>query len=72
MPGWNTEVVFPLYLALSEMMIKWSKNEKLDNEDIEKVKTLQAKIEKLLNGEMVGEPRKKNTTKFTDESEDEN
>ena len=53
-------------------MIKWSKNEKLDNEDIVKVKTLQAKIEKLLNGEMVGEPRKKNTTKFTDESEDEN
>ena len=72
LPGWNTEVVFPLYLTLSEMMIKWSKNEKLDNEDIEKVKTLQAKIEKLLNGEMVGEPRKKNTTKFTDESEDEN
>ena len=72
LPGWNTEVVFPLYLTLSQMMIKWSKNEKLDNEDIEKVKTLQAKIEKLLNGEMVGEPRKKNTTKFTDESEDEN
>ena len=72
LPGWNTEVVFPLYLTLSEMMIKWSKNEKLDNEDIEKVKTLQAKIEKLLNGEMVGEPRKKNTTKFTDESDDKN
>lgn len=71
MPGWNTEVVFPLYLALSEMMIKWSKNEKLDDEYIEKVKTLQNKIEKLLNGEMVGEPRKKNTTKFINKSKSE-
>ena len=71
MPGWNTEVVFPLYLTLSEMMIKWSKNEKLDNDDIEKLTLLQAKIEKLLNGGMVGEPRKKNTTKFMDEPKSE-
>ena len=71
LPGWNTEVVFPLYLTLSEMMIKWSKNEKLDDDDIEKLTLLQAKIEKLLNGGMVGEPRKKINTKFTNETEDE-
>ena len=71
LPGWNTEVVFPLYLTLSEMMIKWSKNEKLDNDDIEKLTLLQNKIEKLLRGEMVGEPRKKINTKFTDEPKDE-
>ena len=71
MPGWNTEVVFPLYLTLSEMMIKWSKNEKLDNDDIEKLTLLQDKIEKLLRGEMVGEPRKKINTKFTNKTEDE-
>jgi len=67
LPGWNTEVVFPLYLTLSEMMIKWSKDEKLNNEDIEKLKNLQDKIQKLLRGEMVGEPRKKINTKFTSE-----
>ena len=71
LPGWNTEVVFPLYLTLSEMMIKWSKNEKLDDDDIEKLILLQDKIEKLLRGEMVGEPRKKINTKFTDELKDE-
>ena len=36
LPGWNTEVVFPLYLTLSEMMIKWTKDEKLNDADIER------------------------------------
>jgi len=68
LPGWNTEVVFPLYLTMSEMMIKWSKNEKPDNADIEKLKTIQDKIEKLLDGEMVGEPRKKESSKYVDDT----
>ncbi len=72
LPGWNTEVVFPLYLTLSEMMIKWSKDEKLNNEDIEKLKNLQDKIQKLLRGEMVGEPRKKINTKFTSKEKTDN
>jgi len=67
LPGWNTEVVFPLYLTMSEMMIKWSKNEKPDNADIEKLKIIQDKIEKLLDGEMVGEPRKKESSKYVDD-----
>ena len=72
LPGWNTEVVFPLYLTLSEMMIKWSKDEKIKNEDIEKLKNLQDKIQKLLRGEMVGEPRKKINTKFTSKEKTDN
>lgn len=71
LPGWNTEVVFPLYLTLSEMMIKWSKDEKLDDEHIEKLKNLQDKIQKLLLGEMVGEPRKKINTKFRNKEKSE-
>ena len=65
LPGWNTEVVFPLYLTLSEMMIKWSKNEKLSDGDVKKLQVLQDKIERLLKGEMVGEPRKKHETRFS-------
>ena len=64
LPGWNTEVVFPLYLTLSEMMIKWTKDEKLNDADIEKLQVLQDKIQKLLRGEMVGEPRKKIDTTY--------
>ena len=64
LPGWNTEVVFPLYLTLSEMMIKWSKNEKLSDGDVKKLQVLQDKIQKLIRGGIVGEPRKKHETTF--------
>tara|TARA_B100001146_G_C15906692_1_gene316953 strand:+ start:54 stop:560 length:507 start_codon:yes stop_codon:yes gene_type:complete len=63
-PGWQTEVVFPLYLTLSEMMIKWSKDEKLGDDDVKKLESLQDTIQKLLKGEMVGEPRKKIDTMY--------
>jgi hypothetical protein len=68
LPGWNTEVVFPLYHTLSKMMIKWTKDEKLSAEDIKKLESLQGKIEKLLEGEMVGEPRKKIDTTFEEKN----
>ena len=64
LPGWNTEVVFPLYLTLSEMMIKWSKNEKFNDGDIKELQVLQDKIQKLIRGGIVGEPRKKHETTF--------
>tara|TARA_B100000029_G_scaffold507211_2_gene591378 strand:+ start:976 stop:1467 length:492 start_codon:yes stop_codon:yes gene_type:complete len=64
LPGWNTEVVFPLYLAISEMMIKWSKNEKLEDAEIDRLKDLQEKIQELLKGGMIGEPRKKSDSTF--------
>ena len=68
LPGWNTEVVFPLYLTLSEMMIKWTKDEKFNDDDIKKLRVLQDNIQKLLRGEMVGEPRKKIDTTFKREN----
>ncbi len=57
--GWNSEVVFPFYLSLSNMMIKWSKNEKLDDVEIENLQKLQEKMNKLIKGDYVGNPRKK-------------
>ena len=66
LPGWNTEVVFPLYLTLSEMMIKWSKDEKLTDDDIKQLNDLKEKIQKLLRGEMVGQPRKKLNSEFSE------
>lgn len=57
-PGFNKEVVFPLYLMLSKMMIKWSKNEKLSDEEINEITELQKKIDVLLKGGYVGKPQK--------------
>ena len=43
------------------------KNEKLSDGDVKKLQVLQDKIERLLKGEMVGEPRKKHETRFRPE-----
>lgn len=54
-PGWNKEVVFPLYLLLTTTLIKLSKNEKLSDEEIKEMTELQYKINKLLEGGYLGE-----------------
>jgi len=40
----NTEVLFPLYLKMSEMLIKLSNNEKLSEKEIEDIQTLQNEL----------------------------
>ncbi len=57
--GWNTQVVFPLYLSMTNMMIKWSKNEKLSEQEIKELNNLQEKINILIKGGYVGNPKKK-------------
>ena len=57
--GWNTEVVFPLYMTITNMMIKWSKNEKLTEQEIAELQSLQEKINTLIKGGFVGNPKKK-------------
>ena len=53
-PGWQKEVVFPAFLQITEMLLKSSKNEKLTEEDIKKIKDLQEKLNILINGGHVG------------------
>ncbi len=53
-PGWQKEVVFPAFLQMTEMLLKSSKNEKLTEEDIKKIKDLQEKLNILINGGHVG------------------
>lgn len=57
-PGYNVEVIFPIYLALTNYMIKWSKNEKLTNDEIDKLNELQKKINILIDGGFVGNPKR--------------
>ena len=52
--GWNQAVVFPFYLSLSNMMIKWSRNEKLTVEEIKELQDLQKTMMKLIKGGYVG------------------
>lgn len=57
-PGWYIEVQFPLYLALTNMILKSSKNEKLTDEELNEMTELQKKIEILMKGGYVGKPTK--------------
>ena len=55
-PGWNKEVVFPLYLHMINLMIKMSKNEKLTPVEIEKMSDIQKSLLTLINGGYIGRP----------------
>lgn len=57
-PGYNIEVLFPLYRTLVNMLIKVANNEKLTEEELEKINELQKKIDILINGGHVGNPKR--------------
>ena len=55
-PGWNKEVVFPLYLTMLNLMIKMSKNEKLSTEEIDKITNIQKSLSSLIDGGYIAKP----------------
>ena len=55
--GWNQQVNYPLYLMLTKFMLKLSNNETLDQKEIEEVRQLQEKINVLLDGDFIHNPR---------------
>ena len=56
LPGFQIETIFPLYLQISQMMIKWSANEKLSQEEIKEIIKVQNDLKKLIKGGYVGKP----------------
>jgi hypothetical protein len=57
LPGYNKEVVFPLYLMLTKFITKLANNEKLTKEELEQINEIQNKIKLLLDGGQVGNPK---------------
>ena len=55
-PGWNKEVVFPLYLSMLNIMIKMSKNEKLSTEETDEITNIQKSLSTLIDGGYVAKP----------------
>ena len=58
-PGFDREVVFPLYFMMTKMMKKISSGEKFSDTELKEIDDLQEKINLLLQGGMVGNFRKK-------------
>ena len=55
-PGWQRDVIFPLYLNMINLMLKMSKNEKLTPDEIKTMSNLQESLSKLIGGGYVGKP----------------
>ena len=55
-PGWQRDVIFPLYLNMINLMLKMSKNEKLAPDEIQKISDLQKSLSNLIDGGYVGKP----------------
>lgn len=60
-PGWLRDVQWPFFLKLSEFLIKTSQNQKLTDDEINELKELQNKMNTLMQGGSIGNPRTKNT-----------
>lgn len=58
-PGYNIEVLFPLYYALTNLLIKLAKDEKLTDSELNQINELQKKIDTLIKGGYVGNPKRK-------------
>ena len=52
-PGFDKQVVFPLYMMMTKMMKKISTGEKFTDDELKEIDDLQTKIDLLLKGEMV-------------------
>ena len=64
-PGWNQDVVFPLYSVVTKLLVKIANNEKLTEEETEKIKTIEKNLDHLIKGGYVGSHReKKNDNKL--------
>lgn len=59
-PGWSRDVMWPVFLKMTEVMIKISKNEKLNDDELSEMAKLQEKIKSLMEGKSIGNPRKPN------------
>ena len=55
-PGWQRDVVFPLYLNMLNLMIRMSKNENLTPDENKKMLDIQKSLSTLIDGGYIGKP----------------
>ena len=55
-PGWQRDVIFPLYLNMLNLMIRMSKNENLTPDETKKMLDIQKSLSTLIDGGYIGKP----------------
>ena len=58
-PGYNPEAVFPLYLLLTQVLLRLVNGEKLSEDEQRNLEELQKKLTILINGGYIGNPQRK-------------
>ena len=56
-PGWSRQVMWPVFLKITELLVKVSNNQKLTEDELKGLDELQKKIKLLMKGESIGTPR---------------
>ncbi len=59
-PGHAQLVVFPMYLILTNLLVKLSKNEKLTEDELSQMEEIQKNLKILIDGGSIGKPSFKN------------
>jgi hypothetical protein len=57
-PGYTRDVLFPMHLIMINMIVKLSKNEKMNDEEIKIISEIQKNLKVLIAGGYVGKPDK--------------
>jgi len=57
-PGWSRDVMWPFFLKTTELLLKISNNEKINDEEMKEIGEMQKKMLKLMKGDSIGDPRK--------------
>lgn len=58
-PGYTIEVLYPLFQTLTNLLLKIANNQKLTELELQEIQELQKKIDILIKGGHVGNPRRK-------------
>ncbi len=55
-PGYSREVLYPMYLLMTHVLVKLSKNEKLTTEELTQIENIQKNLKVLIDGGYIGKP----------------
>lgn len=65
-PGFWREALVPAYIETIKMLVKVLNQEKISDDELTKIKTLQTKLELLVSGGLIGHPKRMSNDKDVD------
>ena len=57
-PGFQSVVLYPMYLSMLQMLVKLSNNEKITEEDQKQIKEIESNLSKLIDGGWINKPKR--------------